>query len=85
MNQRDYQGIVLCKVTFFHLLIQNRSYAGWITNMSGIDDRLLKALRAIRSGEWVYGVKYIKKIITVLILISFFFCIERYWFRSCIG
>lgn len=24
--------------------------------MSGIDDRLLKALRAIRSGEWVYGV-----------------------------
>ncbi|KAG2213271.1 hypothetical protein INT46_002492 [Mucor plumbeus] len=32
-----------------------RSYAGWITNMSGIDDRLLKALRAIRQGDWVYG------------------------------
>jgi hypothetical protein len=27
--------------------------------MSGIDDRLLKALRAIRNGDWVYGVKYI--------------------------
>ena len=34
----------------------HRSYAGWITNMSGIDDRLLKALRAIRQGDWVYGV-----------------------------
>ncbi|KAL7327755.1 hypothetical protein PS15p_206140 [Mucor circinelloides] len=32
-----------------------RSYAGWITNMSGIDDRLVKALRAIRQGDWVYG------------------------------
>lgn len=27
--------------------------------MSGIDDRLLKALRAIRSGAWVYGVSWI--------------------------
>ncbi|CAO3676272.1 unnamed protein product [Rhizopus stolonifer] len=32
-----------------------RSYEKWITHMSGIDTRLLKALRAIRSGEWVYG------------------------------
>ncbi|KAG0739086.1 hypothetical protein G6F57_010880 [Rhizopus arrhizus] len=32
-----------------------KSYEKWITNMSGIDDRLLKALRAIRSGAWVYG------------------------------
>ena len=24
--------------------------------MSGIDDTLIKTLRAIRNGEWVYGV-----------------------------
>ncbi|CAO3674739.1 unnamed protein product [Rhizopus stolonifer] len=32
-----------------------KSYANWITNMSGVDGRILKALRVIRSGEWIYG------------------------------
>ncbi|KAG0744883.1 hypothetical protein G6F57_006049 [Rhizopus arrhizus] len=32
-----------------------KSYAQWITNMSGTDERILKTLRAMRSGEWVYG------------------------------
>ncbi|KAI7905904.1 uncharacterized protein BX663DRAFT_498069 [Cokeromyces recurvatus] len=32
-----------------------KSYAKWITNMSGIDTRLLETLRAIRNGNWIYG------------------------------
>lgn len=33
--------------------------------MSGIDERLKLALRAIRKGDWVYGVKspYFKQVI----------------------
>ncbi|GAA5810268.1 hypothetical protein MFLAVUS_003688 [Mucor flavus] len=32
-----------------------RSYANWITGMSGIDLRLLSVLKGMRSGEWQYG------------------------------
>jgi len=62
----------------------HRSYAGWITNMSGIDDRLVKALRAIRQGDWVYGVStfwitMVKEAVVLMIIL------ERYWFRPSLG
>ncbi|KAI9497490.1 hypothetical protein BDB00DRAFT_804708 [Zychaea mexicana] len=40
---------------FYQPELLPRSYSLWITKMSEMDDRLLKALRAIRNREWIYG------------------------------